>query len=116
MSQLSRNFLSPGGICLLAQGATGPGDPDTMRGARLVYKSSMPTLDLVDHRLQTPAVFDVIPGHGLFGSCLGLRVVEDHNHVRFDRNAGVIPALEGVRQNLAHATVSLAGPMIIVVG
>jgi antitoxin HicB len=58
--------------------------------------------------LQFPPVPDVAVKHNLFVRLDG-GVVENDGDVRFDGNARVVTAREGVLQNVAHAPLALAG-------
>src|SRR3989442_270881 len=71
------------------------------------------TLYFPNHRLQPSSVLNVIVPHGLLAAGLGIRVVENHNHVWFDGNARVVPSAKGVSQNIANPSLPFAGPIVI---
>src|SRR5437588_10581590 len=65
----------------------------------------------LDQLLQPPTVFDEVLA-GLDVGSFGIGVVEDDDHVRFDGDAAVVAAREGIFEDVAHAALAFTGPVV----
>ena len=67
---------------------------------------------MLDYFFKFSTVLDVVLKHVVLVS-LAVRVVEDDGHVRLDRDAGVVAVCYGVLQDVADASVALAGEGVV---
>src|SRR5262249_29103585 len=109
---MARSWILTWGLGRGLAGAEPDCYPIPDAGARSVCGREL-LLDLLNDLLHAATVFDVVLAHGLIVGGLGVRVVEDHHHVRFDRKRGVVAAHEGVLENVADAALAFAGPVVI---
>ena len=68
--------------------------------------------NILDYFFKFSAVLDVVFKHVVLVS-FAVRVVEDDGHVRLDRDAGVVAVCYGVLQDVADASVALAGEGVV---